>query len=137
MNSELHFKKIKHEDKGVLVMLHEQAFPGEHIRDFSDDTGWLVMRRKTIVGFCTVAPLNKTDAFLSRAGSFKPGIGIHKATIRHRLRWLKRHGYKWAVTYVSHDNYNSVGNLIRCGFRFYKPEWQYAGPGYFYLQKKI
>lgn len=138
MSSKLWFEKLKVEDHGVLFLLHKEAFPGEDVRDFSEDVAWLVRHGKHLVGFCSVGTrLGKQESFMSRSASFKNGIGVQRACIRYRLRWLKRHGYKCAVTYTSYDNFKSTANLIRCGFQFYRPEWEYAGKGYHYLIKKI
>lgn len=134
----LHFKKIKTEEIDVLEELHKDAFPGEDVRDFSKDTAWIVLDgNKNIVGFCSVAPLIAGEAFLSRSASFQSGAGIHRASIRYRLRWLKRNGFKVAVTYTSVDNFKSISGLIRCGFLLYQPEWDYAGKGFLYFKKKL
>lgn len=135
----IRFKKVKDDEKDILTLLHQEAFPGDYDRDFSDDVGWLILdAKKVVIGFCTVAPLKFGEAFLSRAASFRSGGGIHRASIRYRLNWLRRNGFKYAVTYCSIDNYKSISGLIRSGFQMYTPKWPYAGTkDYLYFQKTL
>lgn len=135
----LKFKKLRKQEAVGLLFMHHEAFPGEEVRDFSDDHCWVILDGKKEVGFCSLSVLEEENAvFLSRAASFQPGYGIHRKSILHRLAWAKKFGSKSAITYVSKDNYLSIANLIRTGFRFYDPEWAYAGrKDYFYFQKKI
>ena len=134
----IRFKKLKDNEKMELLdELHAQSFPGEK-RDFTNDDGWVVLgNRDEVIGFCSVRVIDKSEAFLSRSGSFKPGLGIQRSTIRHRLKWIKRRGIRYAVTYAHPANYRSVANLIRSGFHLYSPAWQYAGKGYLYFIKDL
>jgi len=117
-------------------LFHAEAFPGEYIRDFSEDHCWLIFDgRGSEVGFCTLKVLDG-EVFFSRSASFKSGLGIHRKSIYYRLKWMKRNGHKYAVTYVHKENFRSLANLIRCGFRIYNPETNWAGRDYFALQRE-
>lgn len=57
------------------------------------------------------------------------GNGLQRRMIQHRLRWAKRQGAIYAVTYTLLHNYPSIVNLLRCGFRFAKEPRGWAGVG--------
>lgn len=77
--------------------------------------------------------------FLSRAGVFPwlSGRGLQRRMIRTRIKWAKKIGARYVVTYTTYDNHLSICNLIKCGFRFYVPEWKWAGPGVHYFMYEI
>ena len=132
----LSFKMTK--DFSLLKKLHKKAFPGEYVRDFrSGDVCWLIYLDNKIVGFCSLRQYESDSVFLSRSASFKPGIGIHKKSIRHRLNWCKRHKIKWAITYVHIDNFKSLVGLVKSGFEIYEPSWDYAGKEFLYFRKRV
>jgi hypothetical protein len=129
------FKKLKKDEIVCLRFLHKEAFPGEFIRDFSEDHCWLIFDGKgEEIGFCTLKVL-EGEVFFSRSASFKPGYGIHRKSIYYRLKWMRNNGHTDAITYVHKDNFQSLANLIRCGFRIYHPETNWAGKDYFCLQR--
>lgn len=65
--------------------------------------------------------------------------GLQRRLIQHRLRWGKRQGAFYAVTYTLQDNYPSMTNLLRCGFRFASEPrgWCGIGPGVHYFEKQL
>ena len=129
----MNFKKTSDLDR--LKKLHKKAFPGEYVRNFEGDVCWLIYYRDKLAGFCSVKDLGDGSLFLSRAGVFVKGVGLHRRAIRHRLRWAKRNGFAWVVTYVHIENFKSIANLIRCRFELYTPEENYAGKGFLYFRK--
>lgn len=135
----MHFKLCK--DYELLKQLHLKAFPLEEPRDFKShaDMAWVIKSYdyQRIIGFCSLSQIDPNTIFLSRAGAFSRGQGIHRASIRHRLSWAKYHGISVAITYCSFDNYKSIYNLIRCGFDIYEPEWEYVGKDFMYLKRNI
>ena len=133
-----HYKMTRDFEK--MHDLHKKAFPGEEPREFeSGDICWIIYDSKgMIIGFCSVKPVDSDSVFLSRAGIFRKGQGLHRDSIKYRLKWIKRQGYAWALTYASTDNHPSVANLIRCGFELYDPDWAYCGrKGFLYFRKKL
>lgn len=65
--------------------------------------------------------------------------GLQRRLIQHRLRWAKRQGALYAVTYTLRDNYPSMVNLIRCGFKFASTPrgWYGYGPNVHYFEKQL
>lgn len=56
--------------------------------------------------------------------------GLQRRLIRHRLRWAKRQGAVYAITYTILHNYPSIMNLLRCGFKFAEHPRGWFGVGY-------
>jgi GNAT superfamily N-acetyltransferase len=65
--------------------------------------------------------------------------GLQRRLIQHRLRWAKRQGAFYAVTYTLLHNYPSVINLLRCGFKFASEPrgWPGYGPDWHYFEKQL
>lgn len=65
--------------------------------------------------------------------------GLQRKLIQHRLRWAKRQGAIYAVTYTLLHNYPSIMNLLRCGFRFAETPRGWAGYGtdVHYFEKQL
>jgi GNAT superfamily N-acetyltransferase len=65
--------------------------------------------------------------------------GLQRRLIQHRLRWAKRQGAIYAVTYTLLHNYPSIMNLLRCGFRFAETPrgWYGYGPNVHYFEKQL
>lgn len=129
-----YFKLTK--DYEALRAMHARFFPGEDIRDFTKDKCWFIMNDQgRRVGFCSLRVCAEDTVFFSRIGVSEKGHGHHRKAISYRLKWAKRNGYKWVVTYASVDNYASIANLIKLRFELYEPEYDYAGKGFLYFRK--
>ena len=65
--------------------------------------------------------------------------GLQRKLINHRLRWAKKQGAIYAVTYTLLKNYPSMINLLRCGFRLvHEPRgWLGYGEGVHYFEKQL
>jgi len=117
--------------------LNKLAFPyDEWIGD--DHTYWLATSEDgTSAGFCSaVYRPERGYVFLSRAAVFPwaRGLGLQRRMIRTRVRWARTTPADRVITYTASKNYESMLNLVRCGFRFYEPEVEYAGSKYHYLR---
>jgi ribosomal protein S18 acetylase RimI-like enzyme len=82
-------------------------------------------------------------AFLSRSGVLPEcrGVGLQKALLRARIRYLKRHHpeVSHALTYTMVTNAASSNSLIACGFKLWRPEtgdW-WVGPEVNYWRKAL
>lgn len=64
------------------------------------------------------------------------GKGTQKKMIRLRLK-RAREISRIAITYTTPDNYNSVNNLISCGFKLYGPEYAYGGRQMLYFMHNL
>ncbi len=92
------------------------------------------------VGFGTVIKVKgEKTAFLSASGVFPKASGNHlqRRLIRQRIRWAAANGCTHVITYTTWDNYPSMLSLLGCGFRFYRPEWAWAGRDMHYYCLKV
>ena len=90
------------------------------------------------LGFCSACEIGEGYVFLSRAGLLPAarGLGLQRRMITTRLAWARRQGAVAAITYVVYENEASLVNLLRCGFRFYRPVSRWAGDVH-YLRKEL
>ncbi len=118
--------------------LHETCdkWPGD------DHTYWALTDGETNYGLTSaVYRPEKGYVYLSYA-IIMPSCrekGLQRRLIRHRLRWAKRQGAFYAVTYTLLHNYPSVMNLLKCGFKFADAPrgWYGYGPDVHYFEKQL
>jgi GNAT superfamily N-acetyltransferase len=107
--------------------------------EFLENRDWWVMtnNRNQIIAYCGSIYRDGICIF-NRAWVHKRyrGEGIQKRLINIRLRAAKRTCYI-AITYTIKQNYPSINNLIKCGFKIYGPAYEYGGPTMLYWQKLI
>jgi RimJ/RimL family protein N-acetyltransferase len=107
-----------------------------------DHTYWEMVSIGVTIGLCSaVYRPEKGYAYLSYA-VFDPacrGMGYQRQSIRYRLRWAKRQGAAYAVTYTLTNNYPSIYNLLKCGFRFSDKPTGWRGIAYpvHYFEKQL
>lgn len=117
--------KLERIDVEEAHELHELSFtdckwPGD------DHTYWVARTGAgDVAGFCSAAywPDLKC-AYLSRAAVTVAarGKGLQRRMIAARVKWVTEETDAKAVwTYTRVDNYPSIINLIRAGFKFIKP----------------
>lgn len=127
-----------HEHWTEFQALHDSAdkWPGD------DHTYWLLTDGTTNLGLTSaVFRPQKGYVYLSYA-IIMPTCrekGLQRRLIQHRLRWAKRQGAFYAVTYTLLHNYPSITNLLRCGFRFSEAPrgWYGYGPDVHYFEKQL
>lgn len=68
-------------------------------------------------------------AYFDRAGvaPYARGRGLQRLLIRARERWCRARGVAVAITYTVPTNTPSANNLIRCGWRLYRPAHAWGG----------
>ena len=101
---------------------------------------WIAYDGKVIAGYAGLEIYQEREvAFLCRCGVIAShrGNGIQRRLIRVRERQARIEGMKRCVTYTSPCNYPSANNLIRCGYRLYKPEYPYGVANALYFQKHL
>lgn len=79
----------------------------------------------------------KSTCYFHCAGVLPSARGRHlqQRLIRARLRWVKRNGYQFAVTYTMVDNPASSRSLIACGFKPYWPSIPWAGRSSYWIKR--
>ena len=116
------------------------CFPGEATLSFDGAYWWIAFDEDDIpAAYASVTYFHNGTAFLSRAGVLpgSRGNGLQRRLVRARERQIKTVGYKRIVSYTSKDNIVSGNNLIRCGYKMYKPECEWGAPGCVYWKKKL
>jgi GNAT superfamily N-acetyltransferase len=120
--------------------LHTLAMP-EDAWVGDDHTFWIARdESKKPVGFCSAIYRPESGyVFLSRAAVAKSaqGHGLQRRMIRARVAWARKQGATEVITYTLLKNYESFLNLLKCGFRFYKPENPWVGTSVHYLRIKF
>lgn len=128
------------EDEATVIELHEKLFPGV---DWEENTTALWLAEDELgesVGFCTARKLTyENGVFLSRAGVLPEarGAGLQRRMIHVRTRWARSIGAEFLCTYVVLDNFASLTNLIKSGYKLYTPANRWVGAGVLYLQKLL
>lgn len=141
MASDVRIRRVRSLES--VVWLNDRIFPGEPIDriDLEKAVWWVARRGTTPVGFCGVRVLTyePSAAFLCRSG-VRPsarGQGLQKRFIQTRLRYLRAHTKaRKAISYTTYDNTASANNLVRCGFRLYRPDtiWAEDHSLYFHIE---
>lgn len=107
-----------------------------------DHTYWIASIDGNIAGMCSaVCRHDKGYVYLSYGvvdRAFR-GASLQRQMIRKRLKWGKEQGAVYAVTYTLRNNYPSIVNLLRCGFRFAdKPRgWCGVGNDVHYFERQL
>jgi GNAT superfamily N-acetyltransferase len=126
----------------IVNALDEECFPDEE-RPFIKGRAWWLACDDDGHPFgyaaLRVFPADKRTAYLERAGVLPDarGRGTQRKLIRARLREARARGCSVAITYVAADNLASMNNLVSEGFRFYDPEYAWAGSEFLYLARKL
>jgi len=129
----------KSSDLLTAQQLHVLEFgEGGHISD--DSIAWYARRHprkwSDIMGYATARPMGDI-LYLNSASILRPyrGLGIHRKLIQARVRYAKRQGMSTVITYTAYDNCASINNLIACGFKTFRPEYEWVGSEYIYWRK--
>lgn len=110
--------KIEEETRHELNSLDAECFPTDLLFKKDDCFWWITYVNDKPVAFAGLRPQDDNVGFLCRAGvvgKFR-GCQLQRRLIDARVRYAKRSGMKGVTTYVAQHNWNSMANLIRCGF---------------------
>lgn len=129
---------LRTDDVTTVQALHTLCFPGDDWEE--GDAYWILRDELEPKGFCAArkVPLENV-VFLVRAGILPSarGAGLQRRMIRTRIQWARKEGCAAAITYTGYNSYDSIVNLLRCGFRFYAPEYAWAGRNYHYFIREF
>ena len=112
--------KIPGEDHTYWVLQHEGENIGLTSAVYRPEKGYVFLSYAIIIPSCKIK-------------------GLQRKMIQHRLRWAKKQGAYYAVTYTLLKNYPSMVNLLRCGFRLaHEPRgWGSLGQDVHYFEKQL
>ena len=115
-----------------------EIFTDDHDVEIDEGvTWWIAYLKGDPAGFCGILPAGYGDrCFLARAGvrEFARGLGVHGRMLRVREIAARKLSYGRMITYTAQDNTASANNLIRAGYKVYRPaeEWGTENAMYFY-----
>lgn len=131
------------EDVEHLKELHQHTFAHEApVPDLTYGAWWLVFphRESDPVAFCGVVHSNIGPGYgyLKRAGVLCGhwGNGLQRRMIALREAWARREGLCTMLTETT-DNPPSANNLIRAGYRMFKPDVPWGLKGALYWRKGL
>lgn len=125
----------------IVLAMDKICFPGEETPWTKDRIWWLAKLDGDVVGYAALKPLRweRGACYLSRAGVLPKARrqGIHRRLLRARLTYARIEGLNTVITYTSDDNLASMNSLVSAGFRFYEPEWAWAGRDMHYFMLEL
>lgn len=123
----LEIQKVDYDDpkiRRLIQQLNRRIFTDELIDTSKDNQAvwWIVSVDGEIAGYCSIMP-RAQGGYLSRAGVLRQfqGQGLQKQMIKTRLDYARQQGWPWVVTDTHRENWASMHNLQKMGFRPYKP----------------
>lgn len=130
--SAMHIRRTT--DISLVSVLDAETFPGDDPVGTDCAAWWIAWDGDTPAGFAG-ARAHEGGVFLVRCGvsSEYRGAGVQRRLIRARCKWAKGRGVVY--TYTLPQNHRSANNLIACGFRAYRPQYQWAGSEVCYWAK--
>lgn len=129
------------ESDDILADLHEKTFADAALMpDFNDGFWWVAEHGKELVGFAGLVPSQQREdaGYMVRAGVVPEhrGHGLQTRLIRVREAKARRLGWTSLVT-DTNDNIPSANNLIKHGFRLYRPRCAYSFDSSLYWEKRL
>jgi hypothetical protein len=126
----------------TLRELQDEIF-GDTAPQVDPEGGWWWLayaadESRDIAGFCHLSPTEaqpETVAYLKRAGVLMPhrGQGLQRRFVHVRELLARKHSFRTIVSDTT-DNPSSANNLIKCGYRIYRPQepWGFSHTIYWY-----
>lgn len=139
-----YFIKLVDTDKaafvGVLANLHDSTFGGDCPFPSMEGWWWLVEYQTRYVGFAGLHKASTIDdaGYLIRSGitSDHRGNGLQVQLIKVREKMARKQGMKYLIS-DTRDNVYSANNLIKCGYKQYKPDEPWGYEDTIYWRKKL
>lgn len=126
------------EDVDLIKRLHETIFFGDYWE--AGHAYWVLTEGVRNIGFCAAKKVDGGGGvFLLRAGvkSLYRGAGLQRRMIRIRERWAANEGASYCITYTMPNNWSSIVNLLKAGYKTYDPQWAWAGRDVVYWRRKV
>ena len=126
-------------DVALITRMNKQCFDGYDVFETVTGVFFVATVDGKPAGFASVRRMNDGVYELTRAGVVPKHRrkGIQRKLIQARIRWAKRNNVDVLVTYTRLDNFASMSNLLKCGFKFHAPEVPWEGTGLMYFRKEI
>jgi GNAT superfamily N-acetyltransferase len=125
----------------TLADLHRLTFfDSAPIHEFDQGHWWLAFHRAVPVGFAGAVPSTHTAnaGYFCRVGVLRKhcGSGLQLRLMRAMESRARLNGWACIVSDTT-DNIASANNLIKAGYRLYRPQCPWAWPNSLYWRKSI
>jgi GNAT superfamily N-acetyltransferase len=124
----------------VLLSMDEACFPGDKRPGLHGDW-WLIEEGDVLKAYCALWPSVRQDGagYLARAGVLPEarGLGLQRRMIRLRERAAKAKGWNLLFSDTSKENVASSNNMIRCGYKLWRPSDPWSFDDALYWRKVI
>lgn len=126
--------------RGEIARMDANCFPHDDPVEGLDEGYWWIARRDSEPAAYAGMKLQGWGmVYLCRAGVMPAhrGRGLQTRLLRARCAYARGLGMKSALTDTTFDNLPSANNLIRAGFKLYRPQYQWAGADALYWWKTL
>lgn len=133
------FQLRQTKDMALVQEMDRKCFPDDKWDNTTNMKWWLLKKDGIPVGYCSCRMIMPDTCYFTRAGILPSarGKGLQKKLINVRVNWARKQGAKYVITYTSMDNFASLVNLIKSGFKMFNPQWAWAGKEFFYFKKDL
>lgn len=123
----------------VVATCDAACFPTDDPYPILGAYWWVVEAGTEVVGYAGLKPLPHGGGYLCRAGVLPKARGkkLQLRLIRIRERAARAAGMSWLCTYTVAHNPASSNNLIRAGYRLYRPTDLWGGEDALYWWKEL
>ena len=136
----LRIRRATPRDAETLRALHVLTFPADDHEDYLDGFWWIAEDAGEPCAFAGMrdAITMPGAMYLSRCGVLAShrGRGIQRTLLSRRIAHAKRNQALAAIS-TTLNNIASSNNLIRAGFRLYRPEDPWGSQGTLYWLKEL
>lgn len=119
------YRVHRSEDADEARELHKLSFPKDAWVGDDHEYWFAADERGDVAAFASaIFYPDSRIVYLSRCGVLgsASGAGLQRRLIQVRTNWARRAGAEVAFTYTTIKNYPSIVNLLRCEYRFFKPD---------------
>jgi GNAT superfamily N-acetyltransferase len=105
------------------------AFGPDEATSFTGHYLWVAEVDGALAGYAALQLVDGGKAaFLSRCGVLPGyrGKGLQAALIKVRERFARKLGIKTVITYTTVTNLGSANSLIKCGYKLYRPAYDWG-----------
>lgn len=138
------FRIIRTTNLKLVRALDSELWDDCYWDTFEGHEVWIAKARSgKVVGYASLQMVDRgTSGFLTKAGVLPEarGNGLQKRLIRVRERRARELGAKTTITYTADWNVASMNSLISCGYKTYRPAYDWGLPfadGGIYWKKKL
>lgn len=124
----------------IIEWLDEQCFPADYRIEEDSETTWIVGYADGIpVCYIGVQDIGQGVGFVPRIGVLESHQGqrLARRLLKRITKESKEIGLAQLVTYIAHNNPQSLNCFFADGYKALIPEYLYAGKEFIYMVKNL